>query len=168
MENPEVNFVNRTLEILNDSKKFKRDMSIIINCTYGLLLFPLSIIEAEKNSEKKKNSNWWKELPPWNEEIVGFPEAFAVVKKNHPKSLGDLLKKVRDGLSHQSFVPNNDNGKFIGIRIVFKRQGGIDGVEKDIDWTFEANQEQLKAFLIFIAGKYLEYYNSPKSEENFE
>jgi hypothetical protein len=157
MNSPEVDFVERSICILKENEQFRNDMSIIINCTYGLLSFPHLMITREKCEEKKNNPNWWMDLSPWNEDITDSPSVRDIIKGDHPKSLGELIEAVRNGLNHQPFVPDNKSGKFVGIKInLTTRKKG----EPELKWSFDATQDQLKNFLLMTADKYLEYFKN--------
>jgi hypothetical protein len=150
MKNFKIEFVKRTKEILLRYDG-TRDMSIIINCTLGLIILPYEATQ---------------ENPPpfWDTEINKIPECqslrleiFEPKKKinggiiTERKTLRVLLKKIRHGLAHQHIEPANENSKFAGviIRNYYPPNNG------QIDLEVHFSQQELKDFALFIADEYL-------------
>lgn len=145
-------FVERTRQILK-TYKGKYKLSNAINCTLGLIVLPNEMLNAFPN-------------PIWDTPIVNINdlnylqvrrfEPIRKKKKNlpvyYPKTLKILLKKIRNGLAHQTIEPvNNAHGLFTGIII---RNYFSEGAN-DLDLEIEFNRKELENFALFIAGKYL-------------
>lgn len=150
MEDPDKDFVCRTKEIL-DTVRTKHDVSLLVNCTFGLVIFPHTIV-LEKLKPVSRES-WWSSSEFWSKNLKdqeGLPEFLrAALKNNHfPKSIGEFLHKLRNALAHQEFEPINDDGRLIGIRWMIVR---------DRDLRLELRKEEFKELLPFIANVYLRF-----------
>jgi HEPN pEK499 p136 len=162
MNSPEVDFVERTKAIL-ESYSGLHDISIIINCAFGLVIFPHSIV-----TKGMKNKTWWTELPFWDKSLGDFDDLPRFIKdglstESHPQKLGEMLEEVRNGLCHQPIDPINEenpltqNVEFTGIKIEFTDRGVL-------RWTFQARRGDLSRFVIFLADRYLEYFRNMRSD----
>ncbi len=140
-------FVKRTIDILN-SYKGKFEFSNLLNCTLGLIILPYA---------KMGSSSYWNTEIVNLEDIPSFTiKLFEPIKKmkrgritSYPKTIGVLLRKIRNGLAHQNIEPINENNKFVGIKIFNKY---FDKLDLDIEFT----REELYNFAIYISNKYLE------------
>ncbi|MCH7770646.1 MAG: hypothetical protein IIA49_06470 [Bacteroidetes bacterium] len=139
-------FVERTINILN-SYKGKFEFSNLLNCTLGLIILPY---------ENMGSSSYWKSEIVRLEDIPSFTiKLFEPIKKmkkgriiRYPKTIGVLLRKIRNGLAHQNIKPINKNNEFVGIKIFNKYKNKLD---LDIEFT----REELYNFAIYISNKYL-------------
>lgn len=148
----EIEFVERTRDFLKEYSG-EYDMSIIINCTLGLIFMP-----NEKIPKANSTSFWDTEI----DKIPNLPsfqlhifKPIKRIKKQkivfYPKTLKVLLKKIRNGLAHQRIQPINENGKFTGVVIRnYFNQGKYD---QDLEISF--SQQELKDFALFVADEYL-------------
>ncbi len=152
MKNFEIEFVKRTKEILMQYDG-TRDMSILINCTLGLIILPY-----EKMRENPP-SLWDIELDKISNhpcfKLMFFKPIKGIKKSQvryYPKTMAVLLRKIRNGLAHQHIEPVNEEGKFAGaiIRNYFEQ-----GDQQKLDLEIHFSQQELKEFALFIANEYL-------------
>ncbi len=152
MKNFEIEFVKRTKELLLQYDG-SRDMSILINCTLGLIILPYEATQESPpplwDTELDKITN----LPSFRLET--FKPIEHIKKKSgvkyHPKTLAVLLEKIRHGLAHQHIEPVNENAKFAGV--IIKNYFPPNSCNIDLEVRF--NQQELKEFALFIADEYL-------------
>lgn len=152
MNTPEIEFVERTKEILNNVET-PHEVSLMINCTFGLILFPHLIILKRLNPKDRRE--WWNESDYWKQDLKDLPNLPDFIRQqlniNHfPKTVGEFIHKLRNALSHQQFTPINVNGKFVGIRFIIVR---------NINLSFELVEANFKEALTFIADTYLNFLN---------
>ncbi len=150
----DVDFVERTKEILG-AYNGTRDMSIILNCLMGLVIFPFEKIKATNDSF------WDTELSAITDFPIFKQHKFEPIEKiknakvtYYPKTLRTLLRKVRNGIVHTHIEAINDNGQFaaVGIRNYFEPK-----TKTYLDMHLEFSQEQLRVFALFIADEYLKH-----------
>src|SRR5882762_2876395 len=70
MENSGKNFVERTKKLIEDIKT-ENDVSLLINCAFGLTIFPHSIVLQKLECEHNKEG-WWSSDDFWNRNLRGF------------------------------------------------------------------------------------------------
>ena len=66
------------------------------------------------------------------------------------KNLRNLIKKVRNGVSHQQIECVDDKGKWDKVIIRDLNTYNHDNLELEVSWK----PEQLKRFALFVADKY--------------
>ena len=130
-----------------------RDMSIIINCTLGLIILPYEATQESPPPFWETELNEIHNLPPFKLEIF---EPIKSIKKSitkyHPKTLAVLLMKIRHGLAHQHIESVNEEGKFAGVII---RNYHKQANQQRLDLQIYFSQQELKEFALFIANEYL-------------
>ncbi len=154
----DIDFVERTRNILLDYAD-QYDMSIVINCTLGLIILPY---EKTKN---KPSSLWLTEidkisnLPSFElkifEPIKSIDSQTGEIIRYPRKTLKVLLQKMRNGLAHQDIEPKNKDGKFSGV--IIRNYFDDKRVHKDLEIHFDKNA--LREFALFIADEYLKKFN---------
>jgi hypothetical protein len=148
----EVEFVERTIYLLK-SYDGEYKLSNAINCTLGLIVLPSEYL-AEYGGRI------------WEREVSEIPELkFLRIKvftpihsgtpgdyQYYPKTLKFLLKKLRNGITHQHIDPINTGKTFTGIVIknYFPLKPG------EVDTEIDFSREDLERFALFIADQYLE------------
>jgi len=150
MEDPDKDFVCRTKEIL-DTVRTKHDVSLLVNCTFGLVIFPHTIVLERLRPVSRES--WWSSSEFWSKNLKDQHDLPNFLKtalgNNHfPKSIGEFLHKLRNALVHQEFEPINNEGQLMGMKwtIIKKR-----------DLHLELKEEELRELLPFIANVYLRF-----------
>lgn len=178
-----LDMVRRTaFNLANYRGKF--DVTNLINCTLGLIIFPYEEVFNDAqggfwDTPIDITSTW-----PSFQNIFFEPiEKVKINKKKvtfYDKKFGVLLKKIRNGLAHQNIEPINRNGYFAEVKISnflvadgeisedFKTTFETKGIEvtkivrrnghketKFKDFEITFSREQLAELALFIASEFL-------------
>lgn len=147
----EVEFVRRTKNLLKEYRG-PNDMSIIINCSLGLVVLPYEIIKHTPSSFWDTEISNIPSLPAFHLSVF---EPIEKIKHSvityYPKTLKVLLRKIRNGLVHQYIEPVNRKGDFVGV--IVRNYFDKSKTHQDLEIYF--SQQELKEFALFIADEYL-------------
>lgn len=157
IQNFSIEFVRRTKEILQDYSG-KRDMTLLLNCTLGLIILPY------EKGRSSRNQRIWKTSIEDIKELHGVQiDIFNPIKYRHkttkqleyyPKNLESILRKIRNGIAHQHIEPVNADGEFCGV-VVKNYWEDKQNPDKIMDLHITFTQTQLHLFSLFIADLYL-------------
>lgn len=145
----EIEFITRTKEILNKYNKRKGGykLTLLLNCLVSLIILP-----SERSGFDK---------PPLWDIMTKHIDFFNT--KIHPvwsdgkeHTLGEFVKKLRNGIAHQNINPINKNNQFVGVKI-----WNIN-YKKAIDFEVEFNRHTLHEFANLIADQYLHHISAQK------
>jgi hypothetical protein len=103
------------------------------------------------SQEDKKKINEFKFLKNFKEAEIPLnpkPIKFKTTKQVFELDLGYVLRKVRNGISHQNIMPTNQYGKWQGIRI----WNEFEGVK---NFAIEFKHSELKIFSLKVAELYV-------------
>lgn len=152
-----IEFVERTKYLL-ECYEGDYEVSNALNCTLGLVILPF-----ETNKDFLSHVSLEKLKETLDIEIRYLPnnESYRI------SDSGELLRRVRNGLSHRHIIPKSSEGNVTGVKIwdynhrnCPHNESGNDNeqevYEKCAEVEFEFTNEGLKKFAIFIADKYLE------------
>jgi hypothetical protein len=144
----EIEFITRTKKILNDYNKRKSGykLTLLLNCLVSLIILP-----SERTGFDKP--------PLWNIETNHIPLFAKIIPvwtdgKNH--TLGEFVKKLRNGIAHQNIEPINRNNHFVGVKVWNVNY------KKAIDFEVEFNRHTLHEFANFITDQYLHHISAQK------
>ena len=102
--------------------------------------------------------------PLWDTELDQIPlfqtaniNLIWSTKSKH--TLGQFLRKLRNGISHQNIEPINRNNQFVGVKI-------WNVTPKDvIDCQVELDRRSLHEFANFIANQYLHHISEQRQKQ---
>src|SRR5689334_18423128 len=106
----EIEFITRTKQILNNYNKRKGGykLTLLLNCLVSLIILPSERAGLDK--------------PPLWDSTTKHIDLFNT--KIHPvwsdgkeHTLGEFVKKLRNGIAHQNIKPINKNNQFVGVKI---------------------------------------------------
>lgn len=137
----EIEFITRTKKIVNDYNKRKRGykLTLLLNCLVGLIILPSERTIIEKPPLWNKDTN---QIPLFTKIDHAWKDG-----KNH--TLGEFVKKLRNGIAHQNVDPINRNNQFVGVRIWNINPQG------NIDFEVKLDRHSLHAFANLVSDQYL-------------
>lgn len=141
MEYPEfkIDFVKRTIEIWEKlSNKTKYEVTLLINCLYGLIVIPTEYNYVFEDYEKYKEF-FIKQLKQY------------ASKWQKDKNNGQLVRCMKNALSHLNIDTESENGKIKYIKFKDK-EVDADEFHTEIKFTVD----NLKTFARKIADYFLE------------
>lgn len=146
--NFELDFVERTLSnlqaIKNDSKNIYEFTNVLNQC-YGLLIVP-----EEFAKRKGIVGKMCKKM-----EYYGFDKKQVVRFKADKLDIKNLLRHLRNGLSHGRILPLNfDNGTIAGVKIWDTYSTKDHVPNKEIHTIVTFTTEELRTFAIKVAEEY--------------
>lgn len=152
----DIEFIERTQKLI---EKYDGDteFTLLINCLLGLIIIP-----SEYNNSLKLNY--------LDEQLANIPTIYNCLNRigsftfnptyfdratnryvSSQKTLGCLLKKVRNGLAHiSSATPINNNGKWIGIKITDVNKRNNNNIELEVTLKYE----EIKEIALYISTEY--------------
>lgn len=154
-ETYEIEFIKRTKEILNNYNRKERGykFTLLLNCLVSLIILP-----SERSSLDKP--------PLWNTRISQIPlfnsRVHPVWSDGKDHTLGEFVKKLRNGIAHQNVEPINKNGQFVGVKIWNVNPRNI------TDFEVEFNRHALHDFANFIADQYLHHVSAQRQQTIIE
>jgi len=152
-----IEFVERTKHLL-ECYKGDYEVSNTLNCTLGLVILPY-----ETNRGFLSNV-----LLEKLEQTLGIEIRYLRnIENNRISNCRELLRRIRNGLSHRHIIPKSTEGNVTGVTIwdYDRRSCSCNESRNDNEQTvyekcaeveFEFTCEGLKEFALFIADKYLE------------
>lgn len=147
----DIEFIERTKTII-DNYAGKYNITLLLNCLLGLIVLPSEFYGKKSRTFFDQDIS---EIPALNEIITGI--TFNPTKRKDKnrfiadkRTLGILIKKVRNGISHQQIECKENNGKWEGVVIRDFNKGNKDNLELEVNWTIA----QLKEFAFYVADNY--------------
>jgi hypothetical protein len=156
-------FVKRTKNLIESHYEYiktnsKLEVTFLINCLLGLI-----VVVAENNKEinisqilnnipkigfldKEASNTSTQELINRNEITITIKHKECLAKKGGQW----FLTKLRNAIAHQNIEPINEEGKWTGVKMWNKTNGGIK------DFEIELTNDELKELALNIAERYLD------------
>ena len=140
----DVELIRRTKELIQDYDG-KYNLTLLMNGLLSLIVLP-----QEHNSRIRK-------LTFMNTDLNDIPEIKFVLESPHfyfdrrglNNDLKNLLKRIRNGISHQRIETINENGKWKGVKIQ-----DLDR-HNNIGLNLELKTTELRNFAFYIADEYI-------------
>jgi hypothetical protein len=159
----DIQFIERTKKIISNYKG-TYNITLLLNCLLGLIVLPSEFYRRKLRTFFNTNIS---DIPELEELIVGI--SFNPTRRenrqwvNDEKNLRNLIKKVRNGVSHQEIQCIDDNGKWDSVIIRDFNTYNNNHLELEVRWT----PRQLKTFSLFVADSYISEIQKlePKSIE---
>jgi len=152
-----IEFVERTKHLL-ESYKGDYEVSNTLNCTLGLVILPF---ETNEHFLSHVSLEKLEETLDIEIRYLRSIENYRIYRS------AELLRRVRNGLSHRHIIPRSIRGNVSGIIVWDYRVSNCPDsesyasneqklYEKCAEVEFEFTCEGLKRFALFIADRYLE------------
>jgi|GEM_PF-673798 len=146
----DIQFIERT-KIIIDSYKGSYNITLLLNCLLGLIVLPSEYYKRKARTFFDKDISEIKELKELVNGIIFNPTK----RKNNnwvadKQNLRNLIKKVRNGVSHQQIECLDKNGRWDKVIIRDFNTSNNNNLELEVRWT----TKQLKKFAIFVADNY--------------
>jgi len=178
IDNYEIDFIRRTNEILKlyypeFEEKKEREATFLLNCLLGLIV---TISENEKRNSKVLNEPIDDDFLQLIPDKIGFLEKNQISKDFGDKDLTDLslkvghklnlkgkdvswfINKIRNGIAHQNIKGINENGKWVGVRLI---NWNIKYKKNDFEIIFSIGE--LKDFALKFSEMYLNKMSSKRN-----
>lgn len=147
----DVEFIKRTKKLILIYKG-TYNITLLLNCLLGLVVLP-----SEYYSRRKKTF--------FDTEIVDIPELNGILanaifnptkRKNNQwiddrHNLKNLIKKVRNAVSHQHIHGLGKEGKWVGVTLRDINSFNQNNIELEVNWT----TTELRKFALFVPDSYL-------------
>ena len=146
----DLQFIERTRKIIEGYKGIY-NITLLLNCLLGLIVLPSEFYKRKSRNFFERDLSEIKEIRHLVNEILFNPTK----KKNgiwigDRRSLQNLIKKVRNGVSHQQIECVEDKSKWEKVIIRDFNFYNNNNLELEVSWT----PKQLKEFAIFVADSY--------------
>jgi hypothetical protein len=146
----DIQFIERTRKII-DGYKGTYNITLLLNCLLGLIVLPSEFYRRKARTFFDTDLSEIKELQDLFKTMTFNPtkrqgKNWIADKKN----LRNLIKKVRNGVSHQQIECVDDKGKWDKVIIRDFNTYNHDNLELEVSWK----PEQLKRFALFVADNY--------------
>jgi len=146
----DIEFIDRTINIMC-SYRGKYNITLLLNCLLGLIILPSEFYNRKSGRFFAADISDIFEIQEMLNGIVFNPTKNTKngwIPDKH--NLRNLLKKIRNGVSHQQIECEEINGKWNKVVIRDFNMRNNNNLELEIHWT----PKQLKKFAIFVANKY--------------
>jgi hypothetical protein len=148
----DIQFIERTKKII-ENYKGTYNITLLLNCLLGLIVLPSEFYKRKSRNFFDVEIDKIQELDELTVNIYFKPTKR---KRDNTwvedkKSLKNLIKKVRNGVSHQQIECVDDNGLWDRVIIRDFNLYNNNNLELEISWT----PKQLKIFALFVADSYL-------------
>lgn len=148
-------FVTRTIEILS-SEKTEYDVTLLINCLFGLIVIPTEYKYYPGTYKKYKEKCL--------EKIIQY--SLNPLEKDCEDEQ-DLVKCIKNSLSHLTFQVGSDGGKITTIKFrnkkYYKKINGVSCKNKNGKVTeIEFTVDKLRGFALDMANYYLDIIQKRK------
>jgi len=146
----DIEFISRTERILKGYKG-QLNITLLLNCLLGLIVLP-----SEYYNRKSRTffDVELKDIPELTSHFTNIHFNPTKRKKNgwvaDKKSLKNLIKKIRNGVSHQQIECIGSKAKWNEITIRDYNIGNHHNLELQVSWT----PKQLKEFALYVAERY--------------
>ena len=174
IENFDVSIISRTKHNLENYQD-KYEFTMLLNSLLGLLIIPNECAVTEYSGKKRKfsfdflekNILYFKEIKnifsqksfvhirdgrEVNDEKMTWTSSKGKGKTLEDITLGQILRRMRNGVAHFGFEPLKTDGTWSGIVISNVK-------DKKLNFRIHLTETELRTFALFIANKY---------EQNFE
>lgn len=155
----DVEFITRTKKLIS-AYKGTYNITLLLNCLSGLIVLP-----SEYYNRRAKTF--------FSTEIADIPELngllnngiFNPTKRKNNQWVQDkhtfknLIKKVRNAVSHQQILCVGNNGKWESVTLKDINFFNNNNIELEVTWT----TKELRKFALFVANSYL---NEIEKEKN--
>jgi len=147
----DIEFIERTKKVIEEYKG-TYSITLLLNCLLGLIVLPSEYYKRRSRSFFEKDCTEFKELKGLLDNATFNPTK----RRNNNwvadnKSLKTLIKKVRNGVSHQQIECVGNNGKWQSVTIKDINTFNQNNIELQVTWT----TKQLRNFALFVANSYL-------------
>ncbi|MFM8911949.1 MAG: HEPN family nuclease [Flammeovirgaceae bacterium] len=147
----DIEFIERTKKVIQEYKG-NYNITLLLNCLSGLIVLPSEYYKRKSRIFFEKDTSEFKELTGLLDNATFNPTK----RKNNiwiadKKSLKNLIKKVRNGVSHQQIECVGNNGKWQSVVLRDINTYNLNNIELEVTWT----TKQLKTFALFVADSYL-------------
>jgi len=148
----DVELIKRTKELIK-SYKGKYNLTLLMNGLLSLIVLP-----QEHNSRVRKLNFMNKDLNdiPEIQFILNSPN-FYFDRRGYNNDLKNLLKRMRNGISHQRIETINENKKWKGVILQ-----DLDR-HNNVGLNLELKTSELRNFAFYIADEYLKELNKARS-----
>lgn len=137
-------FVERTIEILNDCSRYtERDVTLLLNCSLGMVTLP---IELEKNKTNKK-------VKQFKIDCVNKMKELSEVEKNECND-ESFFENIRNAIAHLNIEVENSNNKIESIKFKNLEHGNTGKCTLKISII----PSNLKIFMEYVAKEYLDRF----------
>ena len=147
----DIQFIERTKKII-ENYKGTYNITLLLNCLLGLIVLPSEFYKRKSRNFFDVEIDKIQEIQDLTENILFNPTKR---KKNtwveDKRSLKNLIKKIRNGVSHQQIECVDENGRWDRVIIRDFNTYNNDNLELEVSWT----PNQLKIFALFVADSYL-------------
>jgi hypothetical protein len=148
----DIQFIERTKKII-ENYEGTYNITLLLNCLLGLIVLPSEFYKRKSRNFLDIEIDKIQEIQDLTENILFNPTKR---KRNNTwvedkKSLKNLIKKVRNGVSHQQIECVDENGRWDRVIIRDFNTYNNDNLELEVSWT----PNQLKMFALFVADSYL-------------
>jgi hypothetical protein len=147
----DLEFIERTKKIIEEYNGLY-EITLLLNCLLGLIVLPSEYYTRKSRSFFEIELNQFDELKGLLDDAIFNP-----TKRNKGKWIADnknlktLIKKVRNGVSHQQIECIGNDGIWQSVIIKDINKSNKNNVELHVCWT----TNQIKAFALFVANSYL-------------
>lgn len=144
----DVELIRRTKELIK-SYKGKYNLTLLMNGLLSLIVLP-----QEHNSRVRKLNFMNRDLNdiPEIQFVLNSPN-FYFDRRGFNNDLKNLLKRIRNGISHQRIETINENKKWKGVKIQ-----DLDR-HNNVGLNLELKTSELRNFAFYIADEYLKELN---------
>jgi hypothetical protein len=146
----DIEFIHRTKQII-EGYKGQYNVTLLLNCLLGLIVLPSEFYKRKRYSFFDKDVTEYPELADLTNGM------FFVPTKNSGRNwvpdkttLKNLIKKIRNGISHQQIEANGTGEKWQRVVIRDFNIYNNNNLELEIDWSVK----NLTNFALFIADQY--------------
>lgn len=147
----DIQFIERTKEVI-ENYKGTYNITLLLNCMLGLIVLPSEFYKRKSRNFFDVEIDKIQEIQDLTKNILFNPTKR---KKNtwveDKRSLKNLIKKIRNGVSHQQIECVDENGRWDKVIIRDFNTYNNDNLELEVSWT----PTQLKIFALFVADSYL-------------
>jgi hypothetical protein len=134
----DTDLIERTRDIIRElSDKTDKEVTLLINCLYGLVIIP---------TEKRYNDNLYDEYKKYCQDKI---MEFGFIRKNDDSDR--LFRSIRNALAHKRIRVENQNGKIAKIILSDKKTNNADP-----HTIVEFTVDELKQYALDVADYYLE------------
>ena len=136
----DIEFIARTKNVIQEYKG-TYNITLLLNCLLGLIILPSEYYKRRARIFFEKDISEFKELKGLLENATFNPT----------KRKNNLIKKVRNGVSHQQIECVGNKGKWARVILKDINAYNQNSLELQVNWTIK----QLRTFALFVADSYL-------------
>lgn len=154
-EDQDIDFVERTKKIVEQYENHKEshglehyDITLLMNSFVGLLVIPKEVCLKQLNKEKSLDS--------WSVK----PESLNKWEGTEKKTLGNVVRHLRNSVVHYRFKFNSEQGEITSVRFkdCKKTKVRCNACKKTNDCVFDATLEvnDIRVFTLKLADYFIE------------